>query len=197
MKKTIYLLIALSLLLPAVSCGGTNEIALAGIDKEKAAAEPNDTVAYTGQVPEDFYFTVRFGTYGESSYDSRSGKLIKTGNATHPEDYVTTLILSEDEMREIYGMIRRININTYPDRYDPVNDPESDQKVMSNPSATLSLTAKYGSVAKTVYCPDVAFGCDGYNEKAQAFLDCIYRIKDIIVDSEEWRALPDYEFYYC
>ncbi|MBR6557496.1 MAG: hypothetical protein IKT70_00635 [Clostridia bacterium] len=164
-----------------------------GTMQEGDATDTVDTV-YTGDVPDDFFFSLRFGTYGESSYDSQSGKLIKTRNSTHPEDYDTTLTLTEEEMREIYGLIRKININTYPDNYDPINPPDAEDKLMSIPYTTLSLTARYGVIPKTVHCEEVAFGGGGYDEKSRAFLDCVYRIRDIIVNSEEWKALPDYEF---
>ena len=35
--------------------------------------------------PEDFSFSLIWGAYGTSSYDSRTGKLVKTTDATHPE----------------------------------------------------------------------------------------------------------------
>ena len=164
-----------------------------GIPQEEETTGTVDTV-YTGDVPDDFFFSLRFGTYGESSYNSQSGKLIKTRNSTDPEKFETTLILSEEEMREIYGLIRKININTYPDNYDPINPPDAEDKLMSIPHETLSLTARYGTIPKTVHCEEVAFGGGGYDEKSRAFLECVYRIRDIIKSSEEWKELPDYEF---
>ena len=166
---------------------------ITGLSKIRETTGREDEV-YTGDVPENFFFSLRFGTYGESSYDSQSGNLIKTRNSTDPEKFETTLILSEEEMREIYGLIRKININTYPDNYDPINPPDAVDKLMSIPYTTLSLTARCGIIPKTVHCESVAFGGDGYDEKSRAFLDCVYRIRNIIVSSEEWKALPDYEF---
>ena len=46
--------------------------------------------------PEDFSFSLIWGVYGTSSYNSRTGKLVKTTDATHPEDYVTYMHLSDE-----------------------------------------------------------------------------------------------------
>ena len=41
----------------------------------------------------------------------------------------------------------------------------------------------------------IEFMHDG-KERVQAFLDACRRIQEIVTSSEEWKALPDYEFYY-
>lgn len=52
-------------------------------------------------MPEDFAFSIVWNTYGISSYDSATGRLVKTTDATNPDDYVTTLELSGEDMEEI------------------------------------------------------------------------------------------------
>ena len=91
MKKTFLFLslILLSLFL-LIGCGIDREHIFL---KERIAAKSSQEYDL-----DDFYFKLVWGTYGESSYDSRTGKLIKTTNATRPEDYVANCILSEEEL---------------------------------------------------------------------------------------------------
>ena len=80
MKKLTINLIILSVLFPALflfSCSGKETIS------------------------ENFDFSLQWNTYGESSYDSSTGKLIKTNDATHPELYETELILYDSKKEEI------------------------------------------------------------------------------------------------
>lgn len=62
------------------------------------------------------------------------------------------------------------NLNAYPEKYDPYNAPNSDQKVMTRPSQDIILVVNLG--------------------------DEMERIKEILLNTDEWQALPDYEFYY-
>ncbi len=63
MKKTFSILLVLMLLLPSAGCLGK-------------------PVKHF-EVPADFSFSLTWGCYGISSYDSRTGKLVKTTDATH------------------------------------------------------------------------------------------------------------------
>ncbi len=145
-----------------------------------------------------FNFSFTWNTYGVSSYDSKTGTLIKTTHATNPEEYVTTLHLSDAEMSEIYNMILNMDIASYPSRYDPFNDPEAELIWASSSyqDIVLSVTTAYGN--KIIECKNVLLFGDkeGYNDQAKVFLALCERICDIIVSSDEWEALPDYEFLY-
>ena len=59
------------------------------------------TACASGRAPEDFSFALTWNCLGVSSYDSATGKLVKTTDATHPEDYVTEYRLTEQERRQI------------------------------------------------------------------------------------------------
>ena len=43
------------------------------------------------------------------------------------------------KLTEIRNLLNNLNIDDYPDTYDPFNDPNSDDKIMSTPSQTLIL----------------------------------------------------------
>lgn len=189
MKKKLFCSICLifALILPLASCN------LQGIGDD-SGSEPQSDHLPIGT--EGWSFSLTFGTYGISSYDSATGKLVKTTDATHPEDYVTHLTLGTEELTEIRDMLLALDVGSYPDSYDPINDPNSEEQIMTEPSRTLILSVDFAGVKKTVTCKNIAYTSSGYDEKSQAFLDACRRIQEIVTSSEEWKALPDYEFYY-
>ena len=150
---------------------------LAGCEKKSAGA------------PEDFEFSLTWGVYGISSYDSQTGRLVKTTDATHPEDYVTTHHLTQEERETLWQVIRDLDVESYPDVYDPCS-------FQSTPSATLILTVRSGGREKTVRCEDIALMWEGKDKKGQAFLTACRTISELLTATEEWHALPDYEFLY-
>ena len=147
-------------------------------------------------MPEEFQFSYTWGAYGISSYDSASGKLIKTTDATRPVDYETTLFLDEDTEREIYDLLKSLDLESYPDTYDPINAPDAELTIMSEPSRTLILSVKMGDVSKIITCSDITFMNEGYDKKAQDFLDACKKLEELLTTTEEWLALPDYEHFY-
>ena len=170
MKKLISLLLAIILLAPCFSgCGERN------LPDER---------------PDDFSFTLTWGTYGISSYDSRTGKLVKTREASNPKDYVTYVRLSEEELDFIYQRIRKLRVDSYPDEYDP------DPFVTSIPHATLIITVRTGDYEKTINADDVSLAYEAIFPKGKRFINTLDSICHILVSTEEWKALPDYEFYY-
>lgn len=65
-------------------------LSLVGCNKQEPKSNP--TV-----VPEDFSFALTWNCYGVSSYDSQTGKLVKTTDATNPDDYVTYYQLTTED----------------------------------------------------------------------------------------------------
>lgn len=140
------------------------------------------------EVPEDFSFALTWGVYGISSYDSRTGKLVKTTDATNPRDYVTYVKLSDEVMELIYKKLRALDVDSYPDEYDPTTG--------SEPSAHLILTVRRGDYVKTISAKDVSLSYDAPFPEGKRFINTCCDISDILTSTEEWKALPDYEFYY-
>ncbi len=141
---------------------------------------------------ESFSFSFNWGCFGESFYDSESGRLVKTTAATKPEDYVTVHVLTDNERKQIYDLIMGLDLCSYPDRYNPHTDGTA-----SDPSMTLILSVKTSEFEKSVTAADVAATYECKDEKGQKFLSVCMTIADILMGTEEWRALPDYEFYYA
>ena len=141
-------------------------------------------------IPDDFSFSLVWDCYGISSYDSESGKLVKTTDATHPEDYITELNLSEEQRNEVWKYLSTIDLANYPESYDP------NEGIESSPSMTLILTVTSNGESKTITCKDIAMSFESSDKKAQQFLDGCIGIINLLTNTDEWNALPDYEFHY-
>ena len=137
-----------------------------------------------------FSFSLTWGCYGISSNDSATGRLVKTSDATHPEDYVTTYYLTDEQKQEIYNLIVGLDIEKYPDEYNP------HKNAVSTPYMTLILSVKADGIEKTVTVPETVLSYDANNRKGQKFLDVCKAIEDILTATQEWKALPEYEFFY-
>ena len=141
-------------------------------------------------VPEDFSFALTWGAYGISSYDSKTGRLVKTDDATEPENYVTSHTLSDAEKAYIYETILALDIASYPEEYDP------HRGVMSSPSMTLVLTVEMNGTEKTVRAEKICMSFESEDKQGQRFLSACRVISEMLMATPEWNALPDYEHYY-
>ncbi|MBQ8752431.1 MAG: hypothetical protein IJZ13_04930 [Clostridia bacterium] len=146
------------------------------------------------EMPEDFAFSLTWGTFGISSYNSETGLLVKTTDVFErdPAEYQTMLTLSDEQMAEVYALIRKLNPEAYPEKFDISPFTGSD------PSMTLGLSVRYGEYEKAVMCVDVAQYDDPHVVgKNKRFLECHKAIRDILTATPEWQALPDYEVHYA
>ena len=140
---------------------------------------------------DSFRFFLTWNCYGDSSYDSESGKLIKQKAATNPEEYTTIYHLTDEQKQKIYDLITELDVNSYPDKYDPYEG-----EVYSTPSMTLILTVKTDTIEKTIRAENIALAEKAGNKKGQKFLDVCEEISTILVSTDAWEALPEYEFLY-
>ena len=157
------------------------------------------TAADTDRVPEDFAFSIVFGTYGISSYDSSTGKLVKTNDASDVSRYTAVVQLTEDQKAEVYRILfKDIDLFSYPDVYDPFNAPGAESIIASEPSQTIIITASAEGHTKTVTCSEIAYGSleDCYCEEAKAFMRAENRIVELLTSLPEWTAFPEYEHFY-
>lgn len=140
---------------------------------------------------DDFNFSLTWDCYGVSSYDSKTGKLVKTTDAANPEDYVTTYRLTPEQKQKIYDLISDLNVTSYPDTYNPHKNGLS-----SSPSMTLILSVNTDKVQKTITAADIAMSYGSEDRKGQKFLSVCEAIKDILIETDEWKSLPEYEVFY-
>ena len=187
MKRIITIISLFLVFALSVNLTGCKETTVTEATREgHARTEPNALGSL-----ESFSFSLTWDVYGISSYDSVTGRLVKTTDATNPDDYITTCYLSEFQTREIYNLIAGLDILSYPDSYDPHDD-----GLTSQPSMTLILSVKTDTLEKTITAANIAYGYEANNSKGQTFLSVFKKIRDILIQTEEWQSLPDYEFYY-
>ena len=139
-----------------------------------------------------FQFSLVWSCYGDSSYDSESGKLIKSKIQENPEDYITVCHLTDSQKKKIYDLIQDLDITSYPDEYNPHDD-----SFMTCPPMTLVLSVKTNSFEKTVAANDIAFGFNASNGKGQKFLNTCQAIINILTETGEWKALPEIKRAFC
>ena len=144
MKKLIALVLVLACVLTVAGCN------------------TQETASNHAVVPEDFAFALTWNCYGVSSYDSQTGKLVKTTDATTPDDYVTYYQLTDQDKEYIYNLIAPLDVGSYPEVYDPQNG-------ISKPSMTLILTVHYNGIQKTIKAENIALSFISEDEKGQAF----------------------------
>ena len=164
------------------SCGKTSDTDL----------NPGHTVA-PADLGETYNFSIRWGVLGQSSYNSKTGVLIKTTAVIDrsPDDYKTTLILSEEQHEYVSKILQKLGYAEYPDEFDPYLT-EDGQTIRSSPSDTIILTVGL----KTISCVDISlFGTPG-TERGARFIDAVDKIIEMITSSDAWRSLPDYEVLY-
>lgn len=142
------------------------------------------------EMPQDFTFRFVWGTYGQSSYNSEDGELIKSKDVEKPEDFTASLQLSDEQLKEVWDIISAIDISGYPDEYDP----NPGQK--SAPSLTLELEVSYGDFQKKISCNDISMTYESSNDEGQKFLSVCQKIENIIISTDEWKTLPEYETFY-
>lgn len=139
--------------------------------------------------PTEFSFSLSWGTFGISSYDSATGKLIKTKDAPNPEEYITTYHLTVEEKARIREILLDLDILSYPIEYNPTEGNGS------NPSQILILSVQSETLNHTITAEDVAYS-EGTSERGQKFMDACKAISDILTATDEWKALPDYPYLY-
>ncbi len=171
-----------------------------------AAKGGEETEAETGSqteaatVPDDLEVYIRWNVLGISSYDSATGRLVKTTDATRPEDYVTELVF-DDELKAAFwaALTQEIDIYEYPDEYDPFNDGAKEGEwVGSTPARTIVIRLTANGRTKTVECKGISLGGpeDCRAERGRRFMEAVCGLTDLITSTDEWKALPDYEFLY-
>ena len=61
---------------------------------------------------------------------------------------------------------------------------------------SLILTVHTDGFEKTIRAENIAITYESKDKKGQAFLTTCKAIRDILIKTEEWKALPEYEVFY-
>ena len=140
---------------------------------------------------EDFYFVLSWGVRLDSSYDSRTGTLIKTKyvRERQPEEYIATY--QYPNTNEIYEMAKSINIYSYADDYYPYEG----SLIMTSPSVDYVFETNDKTItSKDCLC--MSGIPDGVTKKGKQYLTLIFTITNTLTNSEEWKTMPDPERLY-
>lgn len=138
----------------------------------------------------EFSFSLTWGTYGISSYDSTTGCLLKTNDASNKKDYETTHFLTAHEKATIFTIIEDLHPHTYPDEYNPTEGKGS------TPYQKLILSVEIeDDIPKTITAEQVALD-EATSPEGKRFMDTCKKIADILKNTDEWKALPDYPYLY-
>ena len=141
----------------------------------------------TEEVPAEFSFALTWGVFGISSYDSATGRLVKTSD----EDIETVYQLTEQERQQVWEWLCELDVKSYPDEYDPNPD------VGCDPAETLILTVRTAEGEKTITARDTAYAETSKDTKGDLFLKACRAIQRLLTDTEAWRAMPEGKLRYA
>ncbi|MBQ3016016.1 MAG: hypothetical protein IJD79_04470 [Clostridia bacterium] len=141
-----------------------------------------NTTALPKEMPDDFTFYVSWGD-SNSYYDSATGELRKRSG----DKFVTTYIMTEDELEVIYNIIREMKIESFDDilSYSDVQGLYG-----CSPCMTVSISVKAGEVDRTVTAEKIPGFSAGLTRKGKRYLEAVKEIVDILEATEEWKSLP-------
>lgn len=139
----------------------------------------------------DFSFSLVWGANGSSSYDMDSGVLVKSNVEPEAEKYRTVLHLTEEQRAAAWEAVAGLDWSVYSEIYDPNMGLAS-----SSPTMDLILTVTENGRTHVVRCLGIAIMYDTHDENGQAFLDACLALENLIMDTPEWQALPDYTVFF-
>lgn len=179
---------------PEPQVGDTIEVVYYGAILETNPGRFEHIISVEVVLPIDFSFSIVWNTYGISSYDSQTGELVKTNDATDVSKYTDYVKMSENELKQIYEYLCvDIKLSDYPTIYDPFN-----AQIESDPNQTIIISVTANGETHTVTCKDIAFGAlsDCYCDEAKAFMTAQNNIVTLITSLPQWQAFPEYEKFY-
>ena len=151
----------------------------------------NNDVSSFSVTQEDFYFILTWGVQKDSSYDSRTGTLIKTKyvRERQPEEYIATY--QYPNINEIYEMAKSINVYSYADDYYPYEG----SSMATNPSVDYVFEINNKTITSED-CPMMSTIPDSVTKRGKQYLTLLFTIMNTLTNSEEWKAMPDPEILY-
>ena len=141
---------------------------------------------------EKFTFSLTWGTGFDSSYESKTGTLIKAKKVIKrsPDEYVTTF--EYPNIKSLYEKVKMLPLYQYSSAYDPYEG----VMISTNPKTNYKLTIDDKTI-EARDCPIIEGYPEGLTWDGKRFLELVFEIRDTIQNSDEWKALPDYEVLYA
>lgn len=188
MKKFIITLLCLTMILCVFGCAKKTDNTKE--PENSVTSDADTTVAEVSvDIPDDFSFSLAWDCFGNTTYDSTTGKLVKQKIATDVNKYTTTFFMTPEQKEEVYRLVSEMDPMTYPDEYNPIIG-------YSIPSRTIILTVTLNGETKTITCQRISQMDYPDGEMGEKFMNVHDKIVEIVTGSAEWKALPEYEFFY-
>lgn len=150
-----------------------------------------------GSGDQGFGFAIGWNIYSDSTYDSRTGKLVKSHFQPDIADYTTTLVLSGEQLAAVKEILDRLDLASYPAKFTPYYDVACTEMEMSIPYETIKIVMYDGEKSLSVCCDEICLGgSDVYSEKTKAFLNAAREITSMITAAPEWQSLPELVNFY-
>ena len=158
----------------------------------------------------DFSFIIRWGVGRGSVYNSATGLLVKAEQASEPDRFRTVLKLKREESAELSALADAIDLTLIPEipeTYDMYSPPGVECGLREKPPMLIELTLRTDREEKHIRCVNVnslfsvSEETEGdpvkpFDENGKALEAFLRRALEIILDSEEWLALPPSEAAY-
>ena len=143
---------------------------------------------------DDFEFSIVWDL-SRSSYDSKTGELVKSRDYREhkPEDFITNYNLLTDERKAIFNKAIEIDVCSYDEKYNPYLEDDNTSWLVE-PSAGLIYEDSYTRIEIPFYTNNKCY--NPTNEKGKALVEYFQLIIDILINTDEWKSLPDYEVFY-
>ena len=166
-------------------------VGMLGLLLSSCSSSNNSAVPSFSVLQEDFYFVLTWGVLKDSSYDSRTGTLIKTKYVVErqPEEYIATY--QYPNIKDIYERAKLINVYSYADDYYPYEG----CLMRSSPSVDYVFEINNKTITSED-CPMSFEIPDEVTERGKRYLTLIFAIVNTLINSEEWKAMPDPETLY-
>ena len=143
---------------------------------------------------DNYNFEITWGL-PRSYYNSNNGQLVKSRDYIEhkPEDYITNYKLKDSERTAIYNSLISVDILSYPEQYNPYLEDKGSTE-FADPSAGMIFSID----GYTISCPYFTTNKshNPKNERGLSFVTSMQLIIYILVTTEEWKNLPDYEVWY-
>ena len=136
-------------------------------------------------MPEDFAFSITWGAFGSSYYNSETGELIKKQD----EQIQTTYFMDEEELEKVFNIFMYYKVHKLP------------EIIMSgfyhaDPPGKYEITLKYNEIEKVVSLPYGASLAETFGLNAKRFENALREVLAVIYESEEWKNLPPAKYLY-
>lgn len=130
--------------------------------------------------PSDFNFVLNYGVEAKNQLDTQ--KEMFTKDMVMDPSVTTTLKLTDEEMDEIYTLMKNINILNYPDNFNPFSNS------LMTPYSTYSFKIIVNGKEKNINWKDES---GSNNKEAVDLRNLIKRIQEIIYSKDEYKKLPE------